>query len=230
MLILWSEGVFMFRNTVLYHRLWYIKRRNAKRINVISSIMLIFIILSLFAGYAEKSIMPYLIDASENRIKTAVTSTAAAEMNRIFNENLKYEDVVHIERNSRGEIKSVDTNVALLNKLSAGVSQDILQQLSRMDKIDMKIPVGILLGKGIFAAEGPSLSIRVIPYKDAGVDFISDFTYAGANQTRHRISLQIKSMIGLALPIVEKRHELIITIPVIDAVIMGRLPDDYTKG
>lgn len=217
----------MFKNTVLYHRMWYLRKRNTKRINIYISILLIFIILSTFAAYAENRMMPYIINAGENAIKTTVTSAAAAEMNRVFNENIKYEDVVHIVRNSVGDIVSVDTNVALLNRLSSEISREVQQQLSITEKIDIGIPAGILLGRNIFAAEGPELRIKVIPYRDATVDFISDFINVGENRTRYRMDLQIKAILGLALPFIEKRHELYVTIPVIDTVIMGRLHTDY---
>ena len=80
----------MFRNTVLYHRLWYIKRRNIKKTRVLIRLAAIFIILAVFANYADKRLSPYLEEISQLKAQTIVTDTVSKVVAETFSDYVTY--------------------------------------------------------------------------------------------------------------------------------------------
>jgi len=219
----------MFRNTVLYHRLWYIKRRNIKKTRVLIRLAAIFIILAVFANYADKRLSPYLEEISQLKAQTIVTDTVSKVVAETFSDYVTYDDIVVISRDRAGNITSIRTDVVKLNKLSAKISQDIGQRLSRLHKDKISIPLGTLLGIPILAASGPELHMDVMPYGSVEADFKSEFSSEGINQTRHTIYLLVKAKVSVTVPLFSKNTEVTAAIPVAETVIVGKVPGIYFK-
>lgn len=208
----------MLRNSTLYRRWWYIKRRRAKRWNLYIGFVSIVIIFALAVSYAEKKLMPPLVEISESKIKGIMAGVMNDAVDRWFPEGMKYEDFVTVTRD--GGITSVQTNMARLTRISAGMCSDIMEKLSTVKREDIAVPFGTLLGNGIFSGMGPDLYVKVVPAGNVEMEFKSEFTAAGVNQTRHRIILEVRARMNIAAPLVKRQIELTNDIPVAETVIV----------
>jgi len=221
------EVFFMIKNSILYHRLWYVKKRNAKRIHIYFRLLLILIIFATLIYYANKNLLPCLNAICEYRTKSIITDTVSKAIDEVFAGNATYEDFVIVNRDKSGRINSIETNVTKLNKLSARVSSSICSRLSLLERQKVSIPFGALLGNSVFSGMGPDLNIVIRPEGNIETSIKSEFHTAGINQTRHVIYLQVHAQASVVTPLTRRKTEIVSSIPVAETVIVGTVPEVY---
>lgn len=219
----------MIKNTTLYHRFWYIKKRNAKRVSVLLRLLLILIILCCTLFYANKNLMPALHIASEYKVNTIVTTAVNNAVNEMFIHNPGYEDLVYVDMDKDGRINSIRTDVVKLNKLSTGISNDVCNKLASLGKEKINVPLGTLFGNSLLSGEGPGLKIKIQPAGNVETDFKSEFSSVGINQTRHRIYLQVIAKVSIIAPLSRRKTEITTTVPVAETIIIGKVPHVYLE-
>jgi len=213
----------MLRNSVLYHRFWYVKKRNSKRAKMLMRLAAIIIILLVSISYANEKVVPYLFQISQIKAEGMINDAVSRTVEDIFSEGLEYGDIVKIEQDRDGNVTSIATDMVKLNKLSSEISRGIHEKLIQVKKVKISIPMGTLLGTAISATTGPNIYVDVQPCEIAQVDFKSEFTSEGINQTRHRIYLEVRTKVGLSVPLMYKESEVVASIPVAEAVIVGKV-------
>jgi sporulation protein YunB len=217
----------MHRRSTLYHRIWYIKKRKARRIRVYFKIFLLLSILILFLSYAQKRIIPYVADVSEAKTKAVITMTVNNIINESFTGDIKYEDLVSVSKDNSGHITSIETNMAQMNKLSDKISNVLKERLDNLKNEKINVPFGVLLGNNL----GPDIHIKVQSDGAVETEFKSEFSSSGINQTKHTIFAQIKTRIYIVLPLFRKETEVVLNIPFAETVIVGNVPNFYVdKG
>ena len=95
-----------------------------------------------------------------------------------LSDELRYEDLVNVERDGQGEIVAVSANALKINKIArdtASISQSNLKNLSLNG---IPIPLGALTGIEAFAGLGPQIPFRIIPVRSVTCDFSSAFESA----------------------------------------------------
>ena len=98
---------------------------------------------------------------------------------------------VTVERESGGKISMVSADQERLNSLRAGV----LERLSRSlkGKATVYVPVGSLTGVGLFNGRGFPVPVKLQLEGSAVVEFSTEFTGAGLNQTCHRLMMTVRA-------------------------------------
>lgn len=220
----------MIRNTILYHRLWYVKRRSRKRIRVYLRLAVIFIIITLLVTYTQKRLLPYLAEIAEFKAKAIITETVSNAIINVFPEGTGYNDFAEIAVDSEGRITSIQADVTKMNRLSAQLSLEIQRKLSSLPKDIIVVPFGTLLGNSLFSGMGPDINVNIVPVGNVELEFKSEFTSAGINQTRHRIVLQAKTNVEIVAPLTKKKFELITDVPVAETIIVGNVPDYFINS
>jgi sporulation protein YunB len=217
----------MRRSSVLYRRLWYIRRRRSKGLHIFVRIVIILAVFFMLASLANRSLMPCLVEIAETKARAMVSMSANTAVNEVFSDNIRYEDLTVLNRDQTGRITSIETNVSKLNKLSAQVSLRIQQKLADVEKQRISIPFGSLFGSSIFAGSGPDLSIRVRNAGSIETDYKSEFFSAGINQTKHKIYVHVKTTIGMYGPMTNEKIDIVTKVPVAETVIVGDVPGIY---
>jgi len=205
----------------------YMKRRKTSSLAIWLRFLSIFIIFVLLVSYSEKKVEPHLKEISQYKLKNVVT---AEVHNIVFNklsESASYEELVKITRASNGSIMSIELDMAKMNSLTAEVSSSIQSRLSTLEKDYIAVPLGALFGNSLLAGLGPDLNIRVRPYGSTAVDYRSEFISEGINQTVHRIYIDTKTTVGIAVPLYGSKYDFTASVPVAETVIVGNVPEAY---
>ena len=71
--------------------------------------------------------------------------------------------------------------------------------------------------------------MRLVPANALTGHLESSFSEEGINQTRHKIWVSVKVKITFLLPNYEKNSEVSVKIPLVETVLLGNVPDAYTK-
>lgn len=158
-----------------------------------------------------------------------MTMTVYNAVGDYFDDKIEYEDIVNVNRNNKGNITSIKTDIAALNTISSNISTAIQNELATLNRENIAVPFGILLGDTIFSGVGPDLYIRITPFGNVETDFKSEVTPLGKDKTRHRLYLQVKTRMAILIPMLHKNTEITTNIPVAESVIAGKIDEDCLK-
>lgn len=218
----------MLRSSVIYRRLWYARRRNAARTGLLLKVVCLAAVIALLGTYLNGIIFPILLDVSEARAREMVSETVEAVLYSNLRGEEDYAGYVSVNRDSKGNVSSVQVDYAGLNSLAQEISKGIQKRLELLQQKEVVIPAGVLLGDTIFSSSGPGITVKIIPVGSVGTEFRSQFLHAGINQTKHSINLRVKVTVGIMAPLAQKKAEIETDIPVAETVIVGEVPESYT--
>ena len=136
----------------------------------------------------------------------------------------QYEDIVHIEKDAQNRIIFMQANIIKINKLTSGVVLNIEGNLKELRTKEFRIPLGQLTDNMLLANYGPHIKFLLVP---VATQVYHTFEEAGINQTRHKIYLNVKSKIKIAIPFFDSVINVTTKVPIADAVIVGEVPETY---
>lgn len=166
---------------------------------------------------------------SQNQAKwqaTKLINEAVSEA--LSSQNIAYDDMVTISREESGEVKSVEVDVATANRLKAAVTLEVAKRVGEQNKVDVNIPLGTFLGSHWFTGRGPYIRIPVSMSGSVLTTVTSTFTQAGINQTFHRIEMQIKTNMEIAVPSGHTSVAVETPFIIAESILLGKVPDAYT--
>lgn len=141
----------------------------------------------------------------------------------------EYKDIVYIHKDDQGRIVMLQANTVILNQLMARTTKAILLGFKTSDADLIRIPLGQITGITLLAGKGPHFTVKVIPASQIYVAVDDKFEQAGINQTRHRIYMQVKTRIKMAVPFMYKDLNVVTTIPMAETIIVGNVPQTYVN-
>lgn len=193
-------------------------------------VVLFTFIVSLAAGAFIAATEKYIMPSAANICLIEAKESA----NRIINSAV---DEVLMKRSEGGKnILSLKTengttmitaDTITINLICAEISSSITEKISDMQNNTIKVPYGAASGIGILANTGPDLAFEIKPAGDAEVDYETEFTSAGINQTNYKIWLTVNITISLVNPLYDKNISMNRKIMLADTVIKGELPSNY---
>lgn len=220
----------MFRNSTMYRRMWYVRKRNARRISIYFRLFTIMSIFVLLVSYATNRLLPSVIKISEHRARSLMSSAIHDILRDTYGEEMQYDQLAIVSRDAEGKITSVQADIQKTNLLAARISQSIEQRLAAAGRERISIPFGALFGSSVIAGSGPPIYVSILPVGSVETVFHSEFTSQGINQTRHSISLQVKTCVGIVAPLIKKDIEIVTIVPVAETIIVGRVPEIFGES
>lgn len=204
------------------------RRRKHKRLKIILAIIsLLFIGVLMFF---QRNVTRILISISEATIRSITTVAVNDAIYYTLNDSLRYEDLIHITYDGEGNVSTITTDSLKINKIARDTAYLSQENLTRMSAGGIQVPIGALTGIETLAGFGRKINIKIIPISNVECRFVSKFTDAGINQTKHSLYLEIVSSISIILP--DKTSDLASTIEVLicESVIAGKIPDAYLQA
>lgn len=198
------------------------KRKKSRKIIFLLIFILIFVIFINF-------IRPIALEYSKNVIQqTASYAIHDILTDTIYKNRSDYQQLVTLERDSLNQVTALKTDTILADFLKIQISRAVYDALNTLEHGGVDIPLGSIFAPTFFAGQGPSIHVGIASLGFADADFISAFTSAGINQTRHQILLQVNAEAQLitcfGMTDVKIKDEIVVT----DTVIVGNVPESYT--
>ena len=180
--------------------------------------------------YFQRNVTRVLISISEATIRSITTVAVNDAIYYTLNDNMRYEDLIHIERDESNSITSITTDSLKINRIARDTAYLSQQNLNKMSEEGIMVPIGALTGVEALAGFGQKINIKIIPISNVECRFVTKFLQAGINQTLHSLYLEIVSDISIIMP--SKSTNLASTIEVLicESVITGKIPDTYLQA
>lgn len=220
--MIYDEKYYLNKNTCKYTK----KRRKQKTLFVF---FVIFAVCALLFFYFQGNVTRVLVSVSEATMRASTTIAVNDAVYYTLSDEMRYEDLVTVEKDGDGNIVAVSANALKINKIArdtASISQSNLKNLSLNG---IPVPLGALTGIEAFAGLGPSIKFRIIPVSSVSCDFSSVFESVGINQTKHSIYLNVIADISIVMPSRTENFAVTTEILVGEFVIVGNIPDTYLQ-
>ncbi len=156
-----------------------------------------------------------------------VTLAVNETVNRIMAEgDYGYDYFVTIEKDNEGNVAAISANMSRINAVSARVLSEVVEAAEN-GVLDIKVPLGNLLGSNILMGKGPDVLIEVITLTSSYIDIENELVSTGINQAKHKIILKIDVDVDILIPwdVLTTRVESNVLIA--ETVIVGEVPETY---
>jgi sporulation protein YunB len=176
--------------------------------------------------YVENNIRPKIIVMSE--IKARLFATQA--INDAVSKKIAmdaFSNLVNIQTDNMGRVTMVQANTSEMNRIAVETSLSIQKELENIAAKDLYISIGNVFGSQIFADKGPKINIKVQPAGSVNVNFTTEFSEAGINQTRLKIYLKVNTKVQIVVPFAGNEIDVSTNIPVSETIIVGDVPESY---
>lgn len=187
-------------------------------------ILICFVLTLYIAGILrELSGEMALSDAKDAAIDT-VNEAMLLMMSR---GNYDYDYFVDLGVGADGQVSSLNANMSRINAFSAALL-DYVGQLDRKN-IHVSIPIGNLTGSSLLLGRGPEIEIQMIMLTSPHIQFRSELSAAGINQTEHRLLLDVVVDIDVLVPWGSVETQATTEVLIAQTVIVGRVPNLYVN-
>lgn len=174
----------------------------------------------------EKYIMPAAADICLIQAKETANNIINSAVDEVLKEKSEGgRNILSLETENGTTMIMADT--ISINLICAEISSSITEKIANMESNIVKVPYGAASGIGIFANSGPDLEFEIMPAGDTTVDYETEFTSAGINQTNYKIWLTVNITISLVNPIYDRNISMNRKIMLADTIIKGDLPSNY---
>ena len=218
----------------IYYRIRH-RRRPRKRFVLLRNrlygiVFMMFIFISLIGilhiggVLRELSGQMALSDARD----TAIDTVNEAMLIMMSRGNYDYDYFVDLGVGADGQVTSLNANMSRINAFSAALL-DYVSQLDRKN-LWVSIPIGNLTGSSLLLGRGPEIEIQMIMLTSPHVEFRSELSSAGINQTEHRLLLDVVVDINLLIPWGSVETQAATEVLIAQTVIVGRVPNLYVNS
>ena len=156
-----------------------------------------------------------------SRITPAIDSVIMKEYSKQFS----YKDIIQVEKDKEDNIVMVRANTLKMNKMACDVALESQNKLRNVGKIGLKIPMGYIMKNNLLAFFGPNITVRMQPIGYIETKYLSSFESAGINQSRHKISVQVKTNMRVMVPFGSENIEMKNEVPISETIIVGKVPE-----
>lgn len=164
--------------------------------------------------------------AATNKVASAVAvqiAEAAAQ------EGTTYSDFIRLTCNETGNISAMSVDTVRLNTVRAAILRETIGEIGDSFSVEVSIPIGTILGGITDSGRGRGIPVKILISDAVSCDILSDFEEAGINQTLHRIALELTVRCQALLPFGSFSFTVPSSCPIGETVIVGDVPEAYTK-
>ena len=188
-------------------------------------LILVFLII-IIASFYMKKVEPTIAALCESYAKGVALKTT----NNVVYEyikDVKYENLINMQKDSKNKVTSLSANVMEMNKISTNVAKKVQEDLEKVTDGKIVLPLGSIVGTNLLGGYGPKIDVKVLPVSEVEAKFKSSFESAGINQTKHSIIIEVATYVKTVSPIYSSTQKYVNEIVVAETVIVGDIPESY---
>ncbi|MDU4890651.1 MAG: sporulation protein YunB [Clostridium sp.] len=178
-----------------------------------------------FVYTLDDVIMPRVMVTCDATMRAKVTELMNKTILDEYSKKFNYDEIMVTEKDSEGNITMMTADTLKLNEIATSTVLKAQAALEKIDKVDVKVPIGHITKNNLLANYGPKVTVKVHPIGSITTKYISQFDSAGINQTRHTIYVEATTKVKLILPFQSSELEVVNQIPIVETIIVGKVPN-----
>lgn len=194
----------------------------AARRSALALLLAAALILALFNNLSQVILDMAVADAYALAVETVNLAVSEA-----MRGGVEYAQLVSVRTDESGRVTMLQADTVHMNELATSTALNAQKHLGEAENQYVSIPLGAALGIPFLAGFGPRVTVRILPVGAVETEFATEFAAAGINQTRHRISLIVRTTVRLVIPTGAKRVEVNSHVAIAESIIVGLVPDSF---
>ena len=191
----------------------------------------IWILILLSAIYCVVFTLIHIYPVIEDVSKSLLNAYGTEIINRAILEDIEgsdiYNEIITTAKDENNNISYIQTNSANMNKLKSRLSLNVLNKLDQFGSKGFTIPLGNLTDIILLSGIGPVIPFKIIPYGSADINFRSEFSSAGINQTRHEIYIDVTAKLHAISAVSQIETVVTTSVMACQTVIVGDVPQFF---
>lgn len=196
-------------------------KRKKKRVIKFLCFFTAFIVLVISIYFSSDRIVT---EYAAKSFDSMISSASYYTVDILVDEKYRYADLVDVKTDKDGNICMVVTDSYEVNRMATTAATNAYNYLSEEIKKGVDVPVGAFTGIRLIGGFGKKVKMKVISVSSVKCEFISDFSQAGINQTRHSLYLNIRCDVSVVTKTITRDINDVISILVFDNLIVGKVP------
>ena len=191
--------------------------------------VVIFMLIATVA-ILNRQFFPFVSAVAESEAKNKIVrmlEEAVAEA--VEAGKVEYSDLIRLSYKADGGVSSLECRMPQAIKLRAAVAGALLVGFRDESLMYVSVPIGSVSGIELLSGRGPSIDVRLVLAHGLTAYIGSEFYEAGINQTLHRVTVCIDVEIKVLTPTHTSTFSVAGVYPIAETVIVGEVPDAYTK-
>ena len=189
------------------------------------ALMLLSVILIL-----NRQFFPFVSEVAESEAKNKIVGMLEEAVLREMEQGMVgYSDIIRLSYKSDGNVAALECDLPTALVLRARIARDALEKFRDESLMYVSVPLGSVSGIELLSGRGPSIDIRLVLAHGIRVYIGSEFREAGINQTLHRVTVCFDVEISVLTPTHSASFTVNNSYPIAETVIVGDVPDAYTK-
>jgi sporulation protein YunB len=195
-----------------------------------------FILLALVAAIGiflfvvvDRNTSPVIINMAEARVRALAVKAMNDAVRTIMTDPVKYTDLIKVVQDKEGRVMMIQANTLKMNDISASAALTTQDNISLIGDQGIGIPLGSVLGGQLLSGRGPTIYARIVPVGSVTTDYESEFQNEGINQTRHKIFLNLHTVVRIVIPTQSKEISVDTKVLVTECIIVGQVPNSYVN-
>ena len=200
-----------------------------KKTSIAKWLILLLVFGIVFILLAESRMSPVISAIARQRAHTVAMDLIQETVNEQFASmsSSAYQEIMYVEKDNNGRIILMMPDTIKINMIVSSLVMNIEKRLLTIESEYLSIPLGVVTGSKIFAGWGPKIKVRTRPVSAIHIEVLDDFIEAGINQTRHRIWLQISTVMTIAVPFSKSDIDVSTSVLLCEGIIIGPVPNTY---
>lgn len=191
-------------------------------------ILIAFLIFVLgIAFFSSRNLI--LVSARSDAEAIMLNAADKAVIEVLKEENIKYEELAIISRNSEGRILGIEIDSVKADIIKSKLSLKTTEILKKNSNFKISIPLGNFLSNDYTSGLGPDLKFDIQMTNTASLDFKSNFKNSGINNTLHQILINFDITANIVIKGGSDAFKVNTSIIVAQTVISGEIPDSFTN-
>ena len=137
--------------------------------------------------------------------------------------------LIQVERDEDGNIKYLEPDSRLINKLVLEFMTEVNDTYSLEDTQAVKVNLGVITGSKILSQLPFTVKVKVQPLSLTRFQYETEFETQGINQTRYCVYCTINSQVRILAPFTDKVSEINRRFLLAEAIIVGDVPGNYVE-
>lgn len=253
-------NLFCYTYNVLVEYMGRIKLKGKKRFKIsklkLFLIILILLILAIFWSLKRinMKVNPILLDFAELESRKIASIIINNAVNKNITQNINIDELFLITKNENNEIKSIDFNPLIVNKILTETTKDVQINLKYIEQgkiesinlskdslmeydidklkegIIYEIPTGAVFQNSFLANIGPKIPVKFSLVGDIVGYINTKVTDYGINNALIEVNIVLELSEQVILPFVTNKIKIETSIPIAMKLIQGNVPEYYLNG
>lgn len=177
--------------------------------------------------WMDANLRPVILSMAEAQARVMAVQAMNDAVFDVMRSGELYDDLMTVVLDESGHVSVVRANTVRMNELATTSALRVQHNLSEIAEAGISIPLGAALGSQLFAGSGPYITVKIVPVGAVSTEFMSEFSSAGINQTRHRIFLKMDTTVQMVIPTGTQTAHVSAHVPVAESIIVGEVPESF---